>query len=55
MTGRLSHWIFFDCFNTLLDERDGLSDESCMKPIAYIPVAAGLFASTVQFHPRKRG
>ena len=46
----MSGWIFFDCFNTLLDEHDGLTDESGMAPIAHIPVAAGLFDTAEQFH-----
>lgn len=42
-------WIFFDCFNTLLDEEDGLGDESGMRPIAHLPAEVGLFANAAEF------
>ena len=42
-------WLFLDCFNTLLDEADGLTHQSGMEPIADIPVAHGLFGSEEAF------
>ncbi|MDH3650951.1 MAG: HAD family hydrolase [Saprospiraceae bacterium] len=44
------HWIFFDCFNTLLDDFDEAGDETGMKPISHIPVEAGFFTSPLEFH-----
>ena len=45
----LMNWLFLDCFNTLIDEPDGLTDESGMAPIAHLPVAAGLYESEAAF------
>ena len=45
----MSQWIFFDCFNTLLDEADGLTGESGMAPISHVPVEHGLFSSEQAF------
>jgi putative hydrolase of the HAD superfamily len=42
-------WIFFDCFNTLVDDFDEHGDESGLGPIAELPVEAGLFASAEEF------
>lgn len=42
-------WLFLDCFNTLLDEADGLTHQSGMEPLADIPVAHGLFGSEEAF------
>ena len=43
-------WIFFDCFNTLLDDFDAASDESGMASIAPLAVECGYFASKTSFH-----
>ena len=43
-------WIFFDCFNTLIDDFDKDGDESGMKPIAHIPAEDGFFPSSQAFH-----
>ena len=45
MAGGLTQveWIFFDCFNTLLDEADRLNGEHGMGPIADLPVRSGHF------------
>lgn len=42
-------WIFFDCFNTLLDEADRLRGESGMEPLAHLPVEAGLYGTPDAF------
>ena len=42
-------WIFFDCFNTLLDDFDDSGDISGLGPIAELPVAAGRFESAAAF------
>ncbi|MBT6274482.1 MAG: HAD family hydrolase [Chromatiales bacterium] len=42
-------WVFFDCFNTLLDEADGLTGETGMLPIAHLPVEAGRFTTCEDF------
>lgn len=42
-------WIFFDCFNTLLDEADRLRGESGMEQLAQLPVEAGLFETPEAF------
>ncbi len=41
-------WIFFDCFNTLVDDFDW-GDESGLGPIAHLPVEAGLYESAEAF------
>jgi putative hydrolase of the HAD superfamily len=43
-------WIFFDCFNTLIDDFDPTGDESGVKPIAHIPVKHGLYQQVDEFH-----
>jgi putative hydrolase of the HAD superfamily len=36
-------WIFFDCFNTLIDDFDEDGDESGLGPMQHLPVEAGLY------------
>ena len=36
-------WIFFDCFNTLIDDFDQDGDESGLGPMQHLPVEAGLY------------
>ncbi|MCB0664851.1 MAG: HAD family hydrolase [Saprospiraceae bacterium] len=43
-------YIFFDCFNTLIDDFDEAGDESGMRPLAHIPVAHGLYEREHHFH-----
>lgn len=43
-------WIFFDCFNTLIDDFDASGDETGMLPIAHIPVEAGFFESADHYY-----
>ncbi len=43
-------YIFFDCFNTLIDDFDETGDESGMKPLAHIPVKHGLYAHASHFY-----
>ncbi len=43
-------WIFFDCFNTLIDDFDEEGDETGMKPLAHIPVEAGIFPTKQAFY-----
>ena len=38
-------WIFFDCFNTLLDDFDEAGDESGLGSILDLPVREGYFAT----------
>ena len=45
MTDRRPAWIFFDCFNTLLDDFDETGDESGLSPIVHLPVRDGYFAT----------
>ena len=42
-------WIFFDCFNTLIDDFDQAGDESGMGPIAHLPVEAGIYPAVEAF------
>ena len=42
-------WIFFDCFNTLLDDFDETGDESGLSSILDLPVREGYFATTRDF------
>ena len=42
-------WIFFDCFNTLLDDFDETGDESGLNSILDLPVREGYFAATRDF------
>jgi putative hydrolase of the HAD superfamily len=43
-------WIFFDCFNTLIDDFDEEGDETGIKPLAQIPVQAGIFPTEKAFY-----
>jgi putative hydrolase of the HAD superfamily len=45
-------WIFFDCFNTLLDFFDPDGDETGVKPVVHIPVESGYFKSGKEFYHR---
>ncbi|MEA5463574.1 HAD family hydrolase [Leptothoe sp. PORK10 BA2] len=36
-------WIFFDCFNTLVDDFDTSGHEAGLAPMYQVPVAAGLY------------
>ena len=49
MTNRTPSWIFFDCFNTLLDDFDETGDESGLNSILDLPVREGYFATTRDF------
>lgn len=49
MTDRRPRWIFFDCFNTLLDDFDETGDESGLGSIADLPVREGYFATPRDF------
>ncbi|MEO1347603.1 MAG: HAD family hydrolase [Cyanobacteria bacterium J06635_15] len=40
-------WIFFDCFNTLMDET---ADETGLAPMEQLPVEAGLYPDREAFH-----
>lgn len=42
-------WIFFDCFNTLIDDFDDKGDESGVGPILHLPVEAGFYATDIAF------
>ncbi|NEP18275.1 MAG: HAD family hydrolase [Leptolyngbya sp. SIO4C1] len=42
-------WIFFDCFNTLIDDFDETGDESGLAPMYHVPVEVGLYESTEAF------
>jgi len=42
-------WIFFDCFNTLVDDFDGAGSETGLEPIAHLPVVAGLYTAAADF------
>ncbi|MCB0684953.1 MAG: HAD family hydrolase [Saprospiraceae bacterium] len=43
-------YIFFDCFNTLIDDFDEAGDESGMRPLAHIPVSHGVYDHPDHFH-----
>ena len=49
MTDRRPAWIFFDCFNTLLDDFDEAGDESGLGSILDFPVREGYFATPRDF------
>ena len=49
MSDRTPTWIFFDCFNTLLDDFDETGDESGLSSILDLPVREGYFATTHDF------
>ncbi|MEM8808986.1 MAG: HAD family hydrolase, partial [Cyanobacteria bacterium P01_G01_bin.38] len=42
-------WIFFDCFNTLIDDFDETGDESGLAPMYHVPVEAGLYNNLEDF------
>ncbi len=42
-------WIFFDCFNTLIDDFDQEGDESGLGPMQLLPVQAGLYDNIYEF------
>lgn len=43
-------WIFFDCFNTLVDDFDPSGDETGMKPLGHIAVHHAVFEQEEDFH-----
>ena len=45
----LPDWIFFDCFNTLIDDFDSTGDESGLGPLLHLPVEAGFYPSETDF------
>lgn len=49
MPEHMPRWIFFDCFNTLLDDFDETGDESGLSSILDLPVREGYFATTSDF------
>ncbi|WP_299491264.1 HAD family hydrolase [Acaryochloris sp. IP29b_bin.137] len=42
-------WIFFDCFNTLIDDFDQTGAELALLPVYSLPAEAGLYASATDF------
>ena len=42
-------WVFFDCFNTLIDDFDDAGDESGLGSLPALAVAQGFFASPSEF------
>ena len=49
MTYPTPKWIFFDCFNTLLDDFNETGDESGLSSIVDLPVREGYFAAPRDF------
>ncbi len=49
MPAPIPTWIFFDCFNTLLDDFDETGDESGLSSILDLPVRDGYFATKPDF------
>ncbi len=49
MPERIPRWIFFDSFNTLLDDFDETGDESGLSSILDLPVREGYFATARDF------
>ena len=47
-------WVFFDCFNTLVDDFDAEGAIDGLETIAHLPVAAGLFESQAAFRSAYR-
>ena len=43
-------WVFFDCFNTLIDDFDEDGDESGVKPLGKIAQDAGWCHDPSEFH-----
>lgn len=42
-------WIFFDCFNTLIDDFDETGSDSGLSPMHHIPVDAGFYNTVEEF------
>lgn len=42
-------WIFFDCFNTLIDDFDQTGEELALLPVYSLPAEVGLYASATDF------
>lgn len=42
-------WIFFDCFNTLIDDFDQTGEELALLPVYDLPAQAGFYASAAEF------
>lgn len=42
-------WIFFDCFNTLIDDFDESGDESGLGSLPVLAVQHGFFAAPADF------
>ncbi|NJK41094.1 MAG: HAD family hydrolase [Acaryochloridaceae cyanobacterium SU_2_1] len=42
-------WIFFDCFNTLIDDFDQTGEELALLPVYALPAQAGFYASATEF------
>ncbi len=42
-------WVFFDCFNTLIDDFDATGDESGLGSLPEIAIAQGFFADQAEF------
>jgi putative hydrolase of the HAD superfamily len=42
-------WVFFDCFNTLIDDFDSQGTIDGLETIAHLPVEAGVFATAEAF------
>ena len=47
-------WVFFDCFNTLIDDFDSQGTIDGLETIAYLPVNAGVFDTAVAFREAVR-
>jgi HAD superfamily hydrolase (TIGR01549 family) len=47
-------WVFFDCFNTLVDDFDAEGAIDGLETIAHLPVEAGLFESEAAFRSAYR-
>ena len=47
-------WVFFDCFNTLVDDFDARGAIDGLETIAHLPVEAGLYASQDEFRSAYR-
>ncbi|WP_299404703.1 HAD family hydrolase [Acaryochloris sp. IP29b_bin.148] len=42
-------WIFFDCFNTLIDDFDQTGEELALQPVYALPAEVGLYESAAEF------
>jgi len=42
-------WLFFDCFNTLIDDFDVDGDTSGLGPLSHLPVESGFYPSEAEF------